>query len=147
VIKIQESIHTHEARFSETAGHKLELCKSERKPLIAHHEPKLHRTLVWRVRPRSKRFIILKKRFSHFIQKVYETDPPYLPQVLGRTTHHQLYWPARSHYSHQTQFNSSLIASRGVEYLSRLLPVYVRGHPVHTFLGSPYFSLKTALLM
>ncbi len=70
----------HDARFSETAGHKLELCKSERKPLIAHHEPKLHRTLVWRVRPRSKRFIILKKRFSHFIQKVYETDPLICPK-------------------------------------------------------------------
>ncbi len=25
----------------------------------------------------------LKKRWSHFIQKVSETDPPYLPQVAG----------------------------------------------------------------
>ena len=25
----------------------------------------------------------LKKRWSHFIQKVYETDPLYLPQVAG----------------------------------------------------------------
>ncbi len=72
--------HTHDARFSETAGRKLEVCKSERKPVIAHHESKLHRPLVWRIRPRSKRFIILKKRFSHFIQKVYETDPLMCPK-------------------------------------------------------------------
>ncbi len=35
---------------------------------------------MWRVRPQSKRFIILKKRFSHFIQKVYETDPLMCPK-------------------------------------------------------------------
>jgi hypothetical protein len=52
----------------------------------------------------------LKKRWSYFIRKVYETDPLVCPKcqqilwsapsVAGRCGY-RLYWPARSHYSHQ----------------------------------------------
>jgi len=45
-----------------------------------------------------------------------------------------------------TQVASMTAAFMSVESSCRPLPVCVRGHPEHAFLGSPFFSPKTAYL-